>query len=36
LAERYRAALTEVTSPEAWDETFRPWVETGGDEGTGE
>ena len=25
LAERYRAALPELTSPEAWEETFRPW-----------
>ena len=30
LAERYRAALKDITSPEAWDETFRPW--TGEDE----
>ena len=30
LAEEYRAKLAEVTSPEAWDETFRPW--TGGDD----
>jgi galactofuranosylgalactofuranosylrhamnosyl-N-acetylglucosaminyl-diphospho-decaprenol beta-1,5/1,6-galactofuranosyltransferase len=29
LAERYRAALADITSPEAWAETFRPW--TGGD-----
>ncbi len=27
LAEEYRARLGEITSPEAWDETFRPWVE---------
>ena len=26
LAERYRAALPEITSPEAWEETFRPWM----------
>ncbi|GAB7004225.1 glycosyltransferase [Nocardioides sp. AN3] len=32
LAQRYRAALKDITSPEAWDETFRPWVETNGDE----
>jgi len=31
LAEEYRAKLAEITSPEAWDETFRPW--TGGDTG---
>jgi galactofuranosylgalactofuranosylrhamnosyl-N-acetylglucosaminyl-diphospho-decaprenol beta-1,5/1,6-galactofuranosyltransferase len=29
LAERYRAALGEITSPEAWEETFRPWKENG-------
>ncbi|MEJ7774442.1 MAG: glycosyltransferase [Nocardioidaceae bacterium] len=27
LAQEYRAKLGEVTSPEAWDETFRPWTE---------
>ena len=27
LAEEYRAALPEITSPEAWEETFRPWTE---------
>ena len=27
LAAEYRAKLGEVTSPEAWDETFRPWTE---------
>ena len=27
LAAQYRAALPEVTSPEAWEETFRPWTE---------
>jgi len=27
LAEEYRAALGEITSPETWDETFRPWTE---------
>jgi galactofuranosylgalactofuranosylrhamnosyl-N-acetylglucosaminyl-diphospho-decaprenol beta-1,5/1,6-galactofuranosyltransferase len=27
LAEEYRAALPEVTSPETWEETFRPWTE---------
>ena len=26
LAEEYRARLGHVTSPEAWDETFRPWT----------
>lgn len=29
LAERYRAALPEITSPEAWEETFRPWLDGG-------
>ena len=28
LAEQYRAALPEITSPETWAETFRPWTET--------
>ena len=27
LAEQYRAKLGEITSPEAWEETFRPWTE---------
>ncbi|HEX5088557.1 MAG TPA: glycosyltransferase [Nocardioides sp.] len=27
LAEAYRAALSDVTSPERWEETFRPWTE---------
>ncbi|WP_101525064.1 glycosyltransferase [Nocardioides houyundeii] len=27
LAAEYQAALSEVTSPEAWTETFRPWTE---------
>ena len=31
LAEEYRAALGEITSPEAWEETFRPWTD-GADE----
>jgi galactofuranosylgalactofuranosylrhamnosyl-N-acetylglucosaminyl-diphospho-decaprenol beta-1,5/1,6-galactofuranosyltransferase len=29
LAETYRAALAEITSPEAWEETFRPWMDGG-------
>jgi galactofuranosylgalactofuranosylrhamnosyl-N-acetylglucosaminyl-diphospho-decaprenol beta-1,5/1,6-galactofuranosyltransferase len=28
LAEEYRAKLGEITSPEAWDETFRPWTDS--------
>ena len=28
LAAEYRAALPDITSPEAWEETFRPWTET--------
>jgi galactofuranosylgalactofuranosylrhamnosyl-N-acetylglucosaminyl-diphospho-decaprenol beta-1,5/1,6-galactofuranosyltransferase len=28
LAAEYRAALADITSPEAWEETFRPWTET--------
>ncbi len=31
LAEQYRAALPAVTSPEAWEETFRPWTEGASD-----
>ncbi|GAA1972281.1 glycosyltransferase [Nocardioides panacihumi] len=31
LAQRYRAALSEITAPEAWEETFRPWTEGSGD-----
>jgi galactofuranosylgalactofuranosylrhamnosyl-N-acetylglucosaminyl-diphospho-decaprenol beta-1,5/1,6-galactofuranosyltransferase len=27
LAEQYRAALQDVTSPEAWEQTFRPWTD---------
>ncbi|MEZ5096631.1 MAG: glycosyltransferase [Nocardioides sp.] len=27
LAEEYRSALASVTSPEAWEETFRPWTD---------
>jgi galactofuranosylgalactofuranosylrhamnosyl-N-acetylglucosaminyl-diphospho-decaprenol beta-1,5/1,6-galactofuranosyltransferase len=27
LAAQYRAALGEITSPEAWDKTFAPWVD---------
>ncbi|WP_248582889.1 glycosyltransferase [Nocardioides sp. InS609-2] len=26
LAEEYRAALGDITSPEAWDKTFEPWT----------
>jgi len=28
LAERYRSALDQITSPEAWEETFKPWKGT--------
>ncbi|GAA4371833.1 glycosyltransferase [Nocardioides caricicola] len=28
LAEEYRAKLGDITSPEAWEETFRPWTGT--------
>jgi galactofuranosylgalactofuranosylrhamnosyl-N-acetylglucosaminyl-diphospho-decaprenol beta-1,5/1,6-galactofuranosyltransferase len=31
LAEQYRAALPEITSPEAWEKTFAPWLD--GDDG---
>jgi galactofuranosylgalactofuranosylrhamnosyl-N-acetylglucosaminyl-diphospho-decaprenol beta-1,5/1,6-galactofuranosyltransferase len=27
LAEEYRAKLGDITSPEAWEETFRPWMD---------
>jgi galactofuranosylgalactofuranosylrhamnosyl-N-acetylglucosaminyl-diphospho-decaprenol beta-1,5/1,6-galactofuranosyltransferase len=27
LSEEYRAALADVTSPERWEETFRPWTD---------
>ena len=30
LAERYRAALPEITSPEAWEQTFAPWMDGDG------
>jgi galactofuranosylgalactofuranosylrhamnosyl-N-acetylglucosaminyl-diphospho-decaprenol beta-1,5/1,6-galactofuranosyltransferase len=29
LAAEYRAALTDITSPQMWEETFRPWTEPG-------
>jgi galactofuranosylgalactofuranosylrhamnosyl-N-acetylglucosaminyl-diphospho-decaprenol beta-1,5/1,6-galactofuranosyltransferase len=32
LADRYRAALPQITSPEAWEETFRPWLDGGSDD----
>jgi galactofuranosylgalactofuranosylrhamnosyl-N-acetylglucosaminyl-diphospho-decaprenol beta-1,5/1,6-galactofuranosyltransferase len=32
LAEQYRAALPEITSPEAWEETFRPWLDESADD----
>ena len=28
LAEQYRAALSEITSPEEWEKTFAPWLES--------
>ena len=27
LAQRYRDALPQITSPEAWEETFSPWLD---------
>lgn len=27
LAQEYRAALGEITSPDTWEETFRPWLD---------
>ena len=35
LAQRYRTALKDITSLEAWDETFRPWTGTGDDQELG-
>ncbi|MEP9364213.1 glycosyltransferase [Nocardioides sp. CN2-186] len=32
LAEEYRAKLGDITSPEAWEETFRPWMDGGLDD----
>jgi galactofuranosylgalactofuranosylrhamnosyl-N-acetylglucosaminyl-diphospho-decaprenol beta-1,5/1,6-galactofuranosyltransferase len=32
LARRYREAMPHITSPEAWEETFRPWLDGGPDE----
>ena len=32
LAEEYRAALPEITSPDAWEETFGPWLDGPADE----
>jgi galactofuranosylgalactofuranosylrhamnosyl-N-acetylglucosaminyl-diphospho-decaprenol beta-1,5/1,6-galactofuranosyltransferase len=29
LAEEYRAALGDITSPEAWEKTLAPWMTTG-------
>jgi galactofuranosylgalactofuranosylrhamnosyl-N-acetylglucosaminyl-diphospho-decaprenol beta-1,5/1,6-galactofuranosyltransferase len=26
LAAEYRSALGDITSPQAWEETFRPWI----------
>jgi galactofuranosylgalactofuranosylrhamnosyl-N-acetylglucosaminyl-diphospho-decaprenol beta-1,5/1,6-galactofuranosyltransferase len=28
LAAEYRAALGDITSPEAWEKTFEPWTTT--------
>ena len=27
LAEQYRSALSEITSPEEWEKTFAPWLD---------
>lgn len=32
LEKEYRAKLSEITSPEAWTETFKPWMEPGSDD----
>jgi len=31
LAERYRAAVGDISSPDAWEKTFAPWREEGDD-----
>jgi len=31
LAQQYRDALGDITSPAAWEETFRPWTDGGDD-----
>ena len=36
LAAEYRAALGEITSPEAWEKTFEPWTGTSAPAGTDE
>jgi galactofuranosylgalactofuranosylrhamnosyl-N-acetylglucosaminyl-diphospho-decaprenol beta-1,5/1,6-galactofuranosyltransferase len=28
LAEQYRAALPQITSPEEWEKTFAPWLDS--------
>jgi galactofuranosylgalactofuranosylrhamnosyl-N-acetylglucosaminyl-diphospho-decaprenol beta-1,5/1,6-galactofuranosyltransferase len=30
LAKEYRDALGDITSPERWEETFRPWTASSG------
>jgi len=35
LAEQYRQALPEITSPQAWEKTFEPWLGEG-DTGSGD
>ena len=32
LAEQYRAALSEITSPEEWEKTFAPWLDGADDQ----
>jgi galactofuranosylgalactofuranosylrhamnosyl-N-acetylglucosaminyl-diphospho-decaprenol beta-1,5/1,6-galactofuranosyltransferase len=32
LAEQYREALPEITSPEAWEKTFAPWLDGADDQ----
>lgn len=32
LAQQYRDALSDITSPQAWDETFAPWTDGEGED----
>jgi galactofuranosylgalactofuranosylrhamnosyl-N-acetylglucosaminyl-diphospho-decaprenol beta-1,5/1,6-galactofuranosyltransferase len=32
LAQQYREALADITSPEAWEKTFAPWTDGGADD----
>ena len=36
LAAEYRAALGDITSPEAWEKTFAPWMTAEDDDADGD